>query len=294
MKNLFAAVISLLIFISCTDDVSKSTENNAAPHFEEGSSTEQKQGDQNSFMWSSNSSQKNGVNGNLKKSEKAPKPKIIYSADLTFQVADVTESTSKIKAICDKHAAHIAKMNLNSGTYRVTNRIKIRVSEESFDKMINDFERTAVHVDEMNIKSDDVTAEFIDIQSRLKTKKTSRDRYIEVLKSKAGTVEEIIDAEEAIRVITEEIEAKEGRLRYLTDKVKFSTITLDIYEVIEHPKTVKYVTPYIDKAKDGFENGWSFLVQMSLVLINIWPLIIAAVLIVWKRKWLGQKFRGNK
>ena len=67
-----------------------------------------------------------------------------------------------------------------------------------------------IFLDKEDITSNDVTAEFVDIESRLKTKKEVRNRYITILKTKTGKVKDIIQAEEAIRKITEEIEVKEG------------------------------------------------------------------------------------
>ena len=298
MKVLLAVLFSLFLFNSCTNDTDHFKHNESSPEasplndFEE--ITKESTGSANSAVNNLTAQFTSGTsNGSNKKKQKHPVQKIIYSADMSFQVANVNQSTENIKSTCNKYGAHISKMNMNSETYRVSNTIQIRVSEDSFDKMIEDFKKSSVHMDELNIKSNDVTAEFIDVQSRLKTKKASRNRYITVLQTKAGTVEEIISAEEAIRRITEEIEAKEGRLRYLRDKVKFSTITLNIYETIDRPETTAYVTPYLDKAKDGFGNGWSFIVKLTLVLINLWPLMVVIGLVVWKRKWFREKLSSK-
>lgn len=312
MKYLILIVFSLFLIISCNQSGDGGEYEANSPNYSESEDYKTAETtsdhDQTANWSSSNSNQtinlsdmnfettvSGTVTGNSvqKKKQKKIAQKIIYTADMRFQVKNVDESTKAIKTICEKYGAHVSKMNLNSETYRVTNTIQIRVSEDSFNKMIEDFKKSSVHMDELNIKSDDVTAEFIDIKSRLKTKKASRDRYIAVLQTKAGTVEEIINAEEAIRRITEEIEAKQGRLRYLQDKVKFSTITLNIYQVIERPETTKYITPYLDKAKDGFGNGWSFIVKFTLVIINLWPLVILISLLVWKRKWLNRKLSGK-
>ncbi|MFT6717351.1 MAG: hypothetical protein ACJA0Q_002004 [Saprospiraceae bacterium] len=304
MKNLIPIVFSLFLFNSCNqsdkgfgfDEQSPSASESAGYESNKVASSDQDV----TSTWTSgnlqgtvNFTEVTTTGGSAQNKKKKTTQKIIYTADMRFQVKNVDESTKAIKTICEKYGAHVSKMNLNSETYRVTNTIQIRVSEDSFNKMIEDFKKSSVHMDELNIKSDDVTAEFIDIKSRLKTKKASRDRYIAVLQTKAGTVEEIINAEEAIRRITEEIEAKQGRLRYLQDKVKFSTITLNIYQVIERPETTKYITPYLDKAKDGFGNGWSFIVKFTLVIINLWPLVILISLLVWKRKWLNRKLSGK-
>ena len=69
-----------------------------------------------------------------------------------------------------------------------------------------------------NVSVQDVTEEYLDIEARLKTKKEVEARYIEILKSKTKTVEDVLKAEEQIRIIREEIEAREGRLNYLKNQ----------------------------------------------------------------------------
>jgi len=204
----------------------------------------------------------------------------------------VKESTHSIREIIKKHEGFISSMDLTSSNHRVTNKISIRVNHDKFDPLIDKVKKEAIFVEEINIESNDVTEEFIDIKSRLKTKKEVRDRYIDVLKNKAGEVKDIIEAEEAIRKITEEIEAKEGRLRYLQDKVNFSTINVTIYEKVEFvPEPKIYEKPYIKKLVEGLENGWSIITGLFLFLVNIWPLIILTGVVIWKWKWIKRKFR---
>ncbi|MEM1135527.1 MAG: DUF4349 domain-containing protein, partial [Bacteroidota bacterium] len=155
--------------------------------------------------------------------------KIIWSANLEFQVAEVDSATKVLQNLSTRYKGFISNMDMSSTNYRITNTIQIRISNDRFEDLIDAIKQEAIHIDEIQIKSNDVTEEFIDSQSRLKTKKEVRDRYIDILKNKTGNVKDIIAAEETIRKITEEIEAKEGRLRYLQDKVSFSTVVVTIY-----------------------------------------------------------------
>ena len=61
-----------------------------------------------------------------------------------------------------------------------------------------------------------------------------RDRYIVILNTKTVSVTDIIDAEEAIRLITAEIESKQRRLRFLNDQLALSAVTLTIYEKVKY------------------------------------------------------------
>jgi hypothetical protein len=223
--------------------------------------------------------------------QKSKKRQIIWKGSLRFQVKNVEESTLTIREIISKYNGFISSMDLTSSNYQITNKISIRVKNDKFDPLIDEIKKEAIFVDEINIESNDVTEEFIDIKSRLKTKKEVRDRYIDVLKNKAGEVKDIIEAEEAIRKITEEIEAKEGRLRYLQDKVNFSTVNVTLYEKVEFVQEPEvYEKPYVKKIIEGLKNGWSIITVLFIFLVNIWPLLILTGIIIWKWKWIKRKF----
>ncbi|MBT29300.1 MAG: hypothetical protein CMO01_06525 [Thalassobius sp.] len=216
--------------------------------------------------------------------------KMIWSAKMEFQVKDVTASTDVLSKICKEHGGFISKMNMSSTKYQKSNHLQIRVNNENFSPLVKQLQSESIFTSNLEINSKDVTEEFVDIESRLKTKKDVRDRYIDILRNKTGDVKDVIEAEEAIRKITEEIEAKEGRLRYLTDKVSFSTIDLVIFQKVsftEEPNV--YVKPYYEKVLDALENGWSFVTGFILFMLNMWPLLILLAVLYWKRKWLKMK-----
>ena len=217
-------------------------------------------------------------------------PKVIYSGNIKFQVLNIHQATDSIKAICARYGATISKLNLASSHNQISNSIEVRIAQGSFNDILPLLKKQSVKMDAVNLKSRDVTAEFIDIESRLKTKKSARDRYIEVLRKKADKVRDIIEAEEVIRSITEEIEAKEGRLRYLKDKVRFSTITINIYEKIDTQEIEAYYKPFSEKIKEAAINGWNIITHLFLFLINIWPLLLLIGFLYWKRKWLKSKW----
>ncbi len=92
------------------------------------------------------------------------------------------------------------------------------------------------------IDARDVTDQFIDLETRLASKRNYLKRYNDLL-AKAKTVKDILEIEEKIRGIEEEIESTTGRLKYLGDLVNYSTLDL----VISEPKNYKYQSPKRDR-----------------------------------------------
>lgn len=238
--------------------------------------------------------------GNIANMPEAPQKNLIedrsliWNANLEFEVATLNTSFEKIRSLCKKHEGFISNMEQTNEAHETSIFLNIRVASEHFHDLVSAIKGQSKQLDLAVITSEDVTEEYLDLENRLETKRKARERYIEILRSKTGTIDEVIQAEEAIRRITEEIEAKEGRLRYLSDQVDFSTIELRMYKVIEGTKPVVAETPsYGDKAASSFESGWKAIKFFGLFLITIWPLLlIGGLLIAWRRKWFGEKLRN--
>ncbi|MFK7786436.1 MAG: DUF4349 domain-containing protein [Crocinitomicaceae bacterium] len=231
-----------------------------------------------------------------KQNKKLENRKLIWTADLEFQVKNVEKSTEEINKLSEKYDAFVSDMRMSNDSYRITNTITVRVPNAQFQKFVSAIKGQSVFMNRSDISSQDVTEEFVDIQARLKTKREVRDRYIQVLKTKTGTVKDIIEAEEAIRVITEEIEAKEGRLRYLNDRVDLSTVTLMMYEQVQYTESPeRFEKTYSDDASESFGTGWQAVKFISLGFISIWPLLLIGLITlgVWRRKKIAGWFRRS-
>jgi len=218
--------------------------------------------------------------------------KIIKTADLRMQVEEVAKSSETVKKIAESYDAYISNSSLNNSTYRIENSITIRVASDKFDPILDDLTKEAIFINYKNIGTQDVSEEYFDIETRLKTKKEVRARYEEILKNKAKTVKDVLAAEEAIRVIQEEIESKEGRLRYLKDRVGFSTINLSIYQEVEYkdqPNVVK--ESYFSKMTRAGKRGGVIISELFLGVISIWPILLILGVLFWQRKRI---FRRRK
>lgn len=227
------------------------------------------------------------------KPDAAPIPRqIIKTANYRIQVKDVETSSRKANELAGKHGGYISESALTNSSYEITNAITIRVPASRFDSLLGDLGGEAIFTQYKRISSQDVTEEYVDITTRLKTKKEVRDRYVDILRNKAKTVADVLQAEEQIRVIQEEIEAKEGRLRYLKDQVGMSTIHLELYQEIEYrPEPTVFRESFWSKLLTGLKNGWHLAQGIVLFFINIWPVVILGALIWWKRRWIWSKLR---
>ena len=219
--------------------------------------------------------------------------KVIKTADFSIKVKKVEESTKRIEEMVTAHEGFMSAVNLTNSTYRITNQLTIRVPANRFDDLMNTIETESIFTDYRRVTAKDVTEEYLDIETRLNTKKQVRDRYVAILRDKAKTVEEVLKAEEAIRVIQEEIESREGRLNYLKNRVSLSTINLEIYQEVPYTPDRGNRTTFWTRLKQSAADGWTIVVSLVLGLVTIWPLVLIGGLLIWRRKWLRKKLLGK-
>ena len=99
----------------------------------------------------------------------------------------------------------------------------MRIPRDRFQDVIAKIEKLG-DVTHRDIKAQDVTDEFVDLQARLKNAYNIRDRLSDLLTRAA--VKDALEIEKELGRVTEDIERMEGRLKLLRDQIAFSTITV--------------------------------------------------------------------
>lgn len=197
--------------------------------------------------------------------------KIKKTADLNITVDYYKKARTEIEKIVKSGNGYIGSENEQNSTYSITNNMVIRVVNKDFDAMVSKLLTVASNVNSKNISAEDVTAQFVDIQSRLKSKKEIEKRYLDILQ-KATKVSDILEIEEKIGEIREEIEAKEGELKYLSDQVDYSTINLNFHQEFEYTPTDK--PGFFGRLGTAFGNGWSGFLSFVVGMVYAWPVWI--------------------
>jgi hypothetical protein len=203
--------------------------------------------------------------------------KIIKEGWMRIEVEDYSVDLKSIKRLVDKHEGYLSNEYESSSDYSLNNSLSIRVPSTEFDSLVTDIIKAAKKVEHKNITLKDVTEEFVDIEARLKTKREVEERYLDILQ-KAVTVKDILLVEEQLRIIREEIEAREGRLKYLQSQVGFSTLNLEIYQDLSFQPGFRFFR----KIGDALRGGWKGLLSVVVGLFYIWPiLLIVIIIVVW-------------
>lgn len=220
--------------------------------------------------------------------ETSIKAKIIKNANLRFETDDLIKTNAKIQASVKKLNATI-QSDAEEKEYKTnTRRLLVRIPSKNFEDFITEISKGVGYFDTKEISSQDVTEEFIDIESRLKIKKVLESRYLELLK-KVNKISEILEIEKQISEIREEIESKEGRLKYLNSQVSMSSVSIKFYKTQANNGGV--TVSYGSKIWNSIVSGFNSVSTFFLFLLQIWPfiLILVASIIFYRRRFSKKK-----
>jgi uncharacterized small protein (DUF1192 family) len=213
------------------------------------------------------------------------KKKIIKDGRMGIKVDDLDASKSRVDGLVQSYKGYYGNEGYNNTDYESSYNLQIRVPAESFEKLIAEIEAGAGEVNYKDINSRDVTDQFIDMETRLASKRAYHLRYSELLKQ-AKTVKDILEIEERMRMLQEEIESTEGRLKYLNDQVSYSTLHLSISKPKDFVFKPGDRMNFLERLKQALSRGWYGFVDLVLFLIKIWPLWIVLIIAwtAWRAK----------
>ena len=214
--------------------------------------------------------------------------KIIKEGNLRFETSDLAATYSQIQNAVKSNNAIIQNDTEGKDYESVFRKLIIRVPSKNFDLFLKDISKGVVYFDNKEISSQDVTAEYIDIDARLNAKKVLETRYLELLK-KANKVSEMLEIEAQLSSIREEIEAKKGQLNYMQNRVTLSTITVEFYKSVAEESGA--TSSYGMKIWTAFKSGFNGLSSLFINLLSIWPFIIILFTVGY---FIRKKFKSKK
>lgn len=114
--------------------------------------------------------------------------------------------------------------------------VVVRVPSSRFREALTKLEKIG-EVTHRSVTADDVSEQYSDLEVRLQNLRATQKRLQEFL-AKSGTMQDMLSVEHELERVAAEINAIEGKMRFLRSRAAFSTITVNL---APKPKTVAVV-----------------------------------------------------
>jgi hypothetical protein len=232
--------------------------------------------------------------------------KFIRTANVKFKVNNVIRTTSTIEDIVGTMGGFVAHTNLTSNRdnktlvpisedsslettyYTVTNSMTLRVPDTRLDSTLRAIAANVEYLDYRIISAQDVSLDFLANRMAEERLGKQQKRLEHAIDKRGKKLRETIDGEEQLAGRTEEIDSRKLSTLSMIDRVKFSTVQLDIYqrqaiarEMLPNDLNIAAYEPgFGTKLENALEYGWDIFATFILGLAKLWGFILFGIIIV--------------
>lgn len=203
--------------------------------------------------------------------EATRKAKLIQTAQMSIQTLDYAAARDALDALTQRCGGYYESASTDDGDYYAQNASRyasyvIRVPQDRYRTFL-DSAGDIGHVVSSTETAQDVGEVYYDIELRLKTQQTKQTRLLALLE-KADKMEDIISLEGALTEVQYQIEQYTSDLKRYDSLVDYSTIRLDLREVVAIAEQVGETASLSARMGSAFSNGFAdFGAGMSNLLL---------------------------
>ena len=152
---------------------------------------------------------------------------IVRNGDISLVVEDVANARDDIEQLAAGFGGWVVNSNIYGEEEEMRGWISIRIPSDKFDQALVELRALAVRVTSESTSTQDITEEYVDLQSRLKNAEATEGQYLALLEQ-AEEVDDILSIYEALSQIRYEIEQIKGRMQYLEQTSAMSLISVNL------------------------------------------------------------------
>lgn len=214
--------------------------------------------------------------------------KIIKTVELRVDTKEFDSYVSAIRSAVTAANGYVEKSSLNDGSNTRYASFTFRIPAESLDAFLKKAGENGKILNQTETQSN-VTLEYVDLESRIKAFTTERDTLLGLLE-KSDKLSDVLSVQERLSEVNYEIESYTSQLKVLENRVSYSTVTLELWEVERVTEDDGSIFGEIknelaenwDDLKDGVRDFVVWFVGGLPIFIPVAALVALAVIILRK------------
>ena len=203
--------------------------------------------------------------------------KLVRNATVELEIVSFDDAVQKITAFANEEHGYVATTSSEKqANGKLRGEVVVKVLPENLDRFLQEL-RALGELKNQTLGTEDVTKAYFDTDARLKNAHVMEQRLIDMLKTKAGKVSDLLQVEKELGRVREEIEKMQGELKYWDSQVQFATVTISLAEkdmekpaaflIKEHAQLALYA-PDVEKIYNDIKALASPTVQITDAQLN--------------------------
>jgi hypothetical protein len=217
------------------------------------------------------------------------RPMIIRMGEARVEVDSLEAGVGAVRRMAAAVGGWVAHSSLSLGERQVHSaRLEVKVPAERWDELVAGLERIG-ELRQLTTGTEDVGEQFVDLSAQLANAQRLEERYLQLLETRTGSLEDLLAVERELGRVRERIEMLQGRLRYLNQRVAVSTLVVNL----EEPIDLLALSPESEPIRDAFRAAWRNFVAVitgGIALLGaVLPLalLLAAAVATWR--WVRRR-----
>lgn len=209
---------------------------------------------------------------------------LIKTATLNIEVADAKAAQQQLITTVQGAGGYIGNLQESVGPLgRRAVTIQIRIPADKFDAALSGIEPLG-KILAKQVNTQDVSEEYVDTDSRSRNLKKTEERLLDHL-NKSARLEDTLKLEQELSRVRQDIERLDGRLRFLGNRVAFSSVQVTLQEAPQAEpvlppetfSTAKIATQATRSLVDFGQRIWT-----RAIWIGVWlPVWLPVLAIAW-------------
>ena len=231
---------------------------------------------------------------------------VIKNADIAIVVSDVEGRMKDIQVMAEQMGGFVVSSNLyqsytNNYVQVPEAQVVIRVPSEKLKDALDEIKKDVVEVQGETISGQDVTAEYVDLTSRLKNLEAAEAQLDKIMQSATETTDVVTIFSQLVSY-REQIEVVKGQIKYYDEAAALSAVSVRIIaEETIQPVVIGKWEPKgaaLEAVQDlinFLQNFTEFAIRFVIYILPSWLVVgIPLYLIFIGARALFRKMRGNK
>lgn len=202
---------------------------------------------------------------------------IVYTGSLSLQVNDTAQTIDQLETVLKNVNGYISSKSVVAyGKDKLRGTVTVRIPSAALDTTIGQIKALGIKVLKEDASSNDVTAEYVDLDARrknLEAYEVELTKLLDTVRERTGKAEDILAVYNQLTEVRGQIEQIKGRQNYLENTSTLATYTIELVPVEE---VVVEGNPGWDPGRTAGQS----LDQLVAVLQGLGDLAIRLVLLV--------------
>ncbi len=229
--------------------------------------------------------------------------KIIRTANIKTKVANTEQATYKIERIARQFDGFVTKTDLESRIigenntpissdsmvqirqYEVSNTISLRIPTHRLDTFLNEISSIYKFLDYRRVHADDLTADFLSNEMKALVRLNSVKRIENASDNKGKRLDNIVEAEQTALAMNDAKIDQQIRNMETDYSIQYSLVNMEVYQEAVISQSVKVNPSVLEPSpnlsyrfEEALMRGWSVLMSLVLLIVNLWSVILIALL----------------